>query len=55
MPVALQLPADAHDIESTSASPPTLSAPVPGTSCAVPQVPLVSLTTNACAAKEPSL
>src|SRR5690349_8375541 len=46
-PPALQLPADAHDTEARSAPPPLLSAAVPGTLMAVPQVPLAWLTTNA--------
>src|SRR5580700_8099197 len=47
-PPALQLPVPVHEIELIWASPAVLSGPVPGTSAAVPQVPLVSLTTNAC-------
>ena len=46
-PPAPQLPAGAHDTEAISAFPPWLRAAVPGTSSAVPQAPLVSLTTNA--------
>src|SRR5690242_13492003 len=38
-PPAAQLPADAHDTELATAPPPALRAAVPGTSCAVPQVP----------------
>ena len=47
-PPALQLPADAHDNEVISTNPPWLRAAVPGTSIALPQVPLTWLTTNAC-------
>ena len=47
-PPALQLPADAHDTELTTAYPPAFRAAVPGTSTAVCQVPFTWLTTNAC-------
>ena len=39
-PPALQLPADGHDSESAAAAPPALRVPLPGTSTALPQVPL---------------
>ncbi len=45
---ALQLPAEAHDTEVVWAKMPRLRAARPGTSSAVPQVPFVSVTTNAC-------
>src|SRR5579863_9704250 len=47
-PAAPQFPAELHDTDHTVASPPALSAPVPGTSMAVPHVPPVSSTTKAC-------
>src|SRR5215469_10450074 len=47
-PPAAQFPADAHDTERTSASPPTLRATEPGTGWAVPHKPPASSTTNAC-------
>src|SRR5215469_3958182 len=46
-PPALQLPAEAHDTEKISATPPLLRAARPGTCLALPQVPCTSLTTNA--------
>ena len=49
-PPALQFPADAHDTEMISNPP---RAVLPGTCCAVPQVPFVSLTTNAPAPSAP--
>src|SRR5215472_30784 len=54
-PPAPQLPADAHDTVVISANPPWLRAAVPGTSMALPQVPLTWLTTNACARPKLSL
>lgn len=53
-PPALQLPADAHDTELTSAYLPALRLAVPGTSFAAPQVPLVSVSTNAWTVGTPS-
>src|SRR5215471_5150616 len=47
LPTALQLPGDAHDTASTVPLLPWLRAALPGTSTAVRQVPLTSLTTNA--------
>jgi hypothetical protein len=46
-PPAVQLPAEAHDTDGIEAYPPALRVPEPGTSVALPQVPLVSSTTNA--------
>ena len=46
-PPAPQLPAEAHDTAAIAASPPVLRAAVPGTSFAMPHVPLVSPTMNA--------
>jgi len=51
-PPALQLPGEVHDTEMISNPP---RAAPPGTCCAVPQVPFVSLTTNACLRPEPSV
>jgi hypothetical protein len=48
-PPAPQLPADAHETDRTSALPPLLRAAVPGTTSAVRQLPLTSLTTYATA------
>jgi len=45
-PSAEQLLAVAQDTEPTPAFPPALSAAEPGTSIALPQRPLVSVTTN---------
>jgi hypothetical protein len=53
-PPALQLPAEAHEIESISAEPPGFRAAVPGTSSAFPQVPLLSSTTKAWSLSESS-
>src|SRR6266480_2179475 len=47
-PPAAQFPGAPHDIELTLADPPALRAPEPGISLALPQVPLVCVTTNAC-------
>src|SRR5215831_4987180 len=47
-PAGRAVAAEAHDTDSTLASPPAFSAPEPGTPIAVPQVPFRSLTTNAC-------
>ena len=46
-PPAVQLPGEVHDTELTCANPVWLSAAVPGTSLAVPQVPPVWVITNA--------
>jgi len=46
-PPAAQLPADAHDTEVASERPPFARAAMPGTFCALPQLPSTSLTTNA--------
>src|SRR5262245_60262389 len=40
VPPARQFPAATHDTASTSAVPPWLSAAIPGTTCALPQVPV---------------
>src|SRR5260370_40752476 len=52
LPPALRRAAEAHDTEAIPADPPWLRAAVPGTSMAVPQVPLTWLTTNACSRRE---
>ena len=44
--MALQLPADGHDMDSSSADLPTFSDAMPPSSAALPQVPFFSLTTN---------
>ena len=51
-PPAAQLPAEPQESEETVAFPPTLRDAVPGTSSALPQVPAVSSTTNACVSPE---
>jgi hypothetical protein len=47
-PLALQLPAETHDTDVTTANPPLFRLAVPGTSSAVFHFPLTWLTTNAC-------
>ena len=47
MPPAAQEPAAAHESVYTLAKPPLLRVAMPGTSTAPPQLPCVSLTTNA--------
>src|SRR5215469_9398611 len=48
VPTATQTPVRAHEIDLTRASPCLLSASVPGTSIALPQRPLRSMTAKAC-------
>src|SRR5215469_15007929 len=54
-PLALQLPGVAQDTDPVSAPPPEPGCLVPGTWMAVPQVPLVSVTTNAWSWKDRSV
>src|ERR1700735_37085 len=53
-PPALHVVGEPHDTEVVPADAPTLRAPVPGTSSAACQMPLLSLTTNAWVKPEPS-